>query len=313
MNEAVDVIAVVVTHNRKKLLLRCLSSIFSQSSKVAKVVVIDNASSDGSKDFIFAAKEFSEEEKQRILWVTLEANLGGAGGFSVGVERAFALKPNFLWLMDDDGYPSENCLFELLKYSSNFCFISPVVLSDKDKKSLSFPLRMRGSLKILEDLTDVGLLENNIIKGVVAPFNGTLISSDLVARIGYPNKNFFIWGDEVDYTERARAAGAEIFTVSSALYFHPKGQNVGNPMFFGLIRFNEPNSKIKLYCYCRNNVYNLRRYSGVIKASLFTIKVLWYYTLTKFNKRGLSVAARGLTDGITGNFKNHQKYLSSEK
>ena len=115
----------------------------------------------------------------------------------------------------------------------------------------------------------------------------------------------------VDYTERARAAGAKIFTVSNSLYFHPKGQNVGNPMFFGLIRFNEPNSRIKLYCYCRNNVYNLRRYNGITKAALFSIKVLWYYTLTKFNREGLSIAICGLIDGITGNFKNHQKFLSS--
>lgn len=311
MNGTVDVIAVVVTHNRKKLLLRCLRAIFFQTSKVTKVIVIDNASSDGSKDFIFATNELSEEERQKILWFTLEKNLGGAGGFSLGVEKAFALNSDFLWLMDDDGYPSENCLSELLRFASDFSFISPVVLSDKDKNSLSFPLRLRGSLKILENLADVRGLESNIIQGVVAPFNGTLISSDLIARIGYPDKNFFIWGDEVDYTERARAAGAKIFTVSNSLYFHPKGQNVGNPMFFGLVRFNEPNSQIKLYCYCRNNVYNLRRYSGVIKAALFTIKVLWYYTLTKFNKKGLSIAFRGLKDGISGNFQNHLNYISS--
>ena len=311
MKEMVDVIAVVVTHNRKRLLLRCLRAIFSQTSKVTKVIVVDNASSDGTKDFIFSASEFSDEEKQRMLWTALEKNLGGAGGFSVGVERAIAQKPDFLWLMDDDGFPSENCLSKLLKLSSPFSFISPVVLSDKDKSSLSFPLRIRGSLKILENLADVRSLESNVIEGVVAPFNGTLISSDLIAKIGYPDKNFFIWGDEVDYTERARAAGAKIFTVSNSLYFHPKGQNVGNPMFFGLIRFNEPNSRIKLYCYCRNNVYNLRRYNGITKAALFSIKVVWYYTLTKFNREGLSIAICGLIDGITGNFKNHQKFLSS--
>ena len=58
----VDVIAVVVTHNRKRLLLRCLRAIFSQTSKVTKVIVVDNASSDGTKDFIFSASEFSDEE-----------------------------------------------------------------------------------------------------------------------------------------------------------------------------------------------------------------------------------------------------------
>lgn len=54
------------------------------------------------------------------------------------------------------------------------------------------------------------------------PFNGTWISSGLVEKIGVPNGDFFIKGDENDYLRRAQSAGAFVATVVDSMYFHPK-------------------------------------------------------------------------------------------
>ena len=154
-----------------------------------------------------------------------------------------------------------------------------------------------------------GILKGEIIENIVLPFNGTLISRQVITSIGLPNENYFIWGDEVDYTERARKAGAQIFTVTSSKFFHPKAPNVGNPMFFGLLRYNDPNTDLKLYCYCRNNFANQKKYRGPLRASLFFFKSLWYYSLTRPSLRKLSIALKGLIAGCKGDFSHHCNFL----
>lgn len=157
----------------------------------------------------------------------------------------------------------------------------------------------------LDDISN----DSDVINGIVLPFNGTLISKSVVEKIGLPKKEYFIWGDEVDYTERARKAQASIFTVKSALFYHPKARNVGNPMFFGKLRFNDPDSDLKLYCYCRNNFVNQKKYKGTLRAFLFVGKATWYYSFTRPSLRKLKVSLEAFADGLIGDFSKHKDYL----
>ena len=309
MQKNKSVCAAIVTFNRKNLLLRCLNNIIEQGGGLKKILVVDNNSTDGSEQFIL--ENFSSRLKYKEInfkWIRLNENIGGAGGFNKAVKEFLLSEEDYLWLMDDDGFPAKDTLEQLLKYSNEFCYIGPAVISDKDENTLSFPMRLPNSLKIIDSLKDV-YLKGEIIENIVLPFNGTLISRQVITSIGLPNENYFIWGDEVDYTERARKAGAQIFTVTSSKFFHPKAPNVGNPMFFGLLRYNDPNTDLKLYCYCRNNFANQKKYRGPLRASLFFFKSLWYYSLTRPSLRKLSIALKGLIAGCKGDFSHHCNFL----
>ncbi|WP_304625182.1 glycosyltransferase family 2 protein [uncultured Parasutterella sp.] len=304
------VCAAIVTYNRKCLLERCLKNILSQDYSVSRIIIVDNHSSDGSKEYIFQ-RLFQRICQLKIYfsWIRLSENLGGAGGFNKAVEIFMTEgDEDFLWLMDDDGFPEKHTLAELVSHADDDVFIGPIVLSDADKTTFSFPLRLPNSLKVIESLHDIPS-NTVLIDKVVLPFNGTLISRKVISKIGLPDKSYFIWGDEIDYTERARNIGAKIFTVAAALYFHPKTQKIGVPMCFGLLRYNDPDSYLKLYCYCRNNFVNKRKYRGVIVAFLFVAKTLWYYSLTCPSFHKLKICLRAFLDGLIGDFSRHKKYL----
>ena len=112
------VAAIVVTYNRKALLQECLEAIFSQTYPVRKVIIVDNASTDGTRDLL-DQRGFLKD--QRVLYKLMERNTGGAGGFCDGLKIARDMPFDWFWIMDDDTIPAEDCLEELLKAGKERC------------------------------------------------------------------------------------------------------------------------------------------------------------------------------------------------
>ncbi len=107
-----NIAAVVVTYNRKNLLEKCIFAILNQTTPPEKIFIIDNASTDGTQSLI---KEIFHEHTQKINYIQLAENLGGAGGFSKGIELAMNENSDWAWIMDDDALPENNALEELTK------------------------------------------------------------------------------------------------------------------------------------------------------------------------------------------------------
>jgi len=70
-------------------------------------------------------------------------------------------------------------------------------------------------------------------------------------KISFPLKEYFIWGDDMEYTARMKNYGVEIASIVDAYFYHPKDESLGTPMFFNKLHFNDTPSKLKLYCMCR--------------------------------------------------------------
>ena len=270
--------------------------------------IIKNASTDGTIDFL-VQNQWNNSEKFTLM--TLDCNQGGAGGFYAGIEFAHKQGFDYIWLMDDDGVAEQSSLAELMKYSSDDVYIGPLLLNINHPTELTFTLRLPNSNNVLSNILDVERFsKNNIIPDIVMPFNGILFSRKLVDKIGYPKKEYFIWGDDMEYTWRATKLGFKVFTVVSSRFYHPKEDTLGTPMFFNLLKFNDTESKLKLYCMCRNNMRNLLDYKGYGISILYCIKVSWFYLITKPNFTKLKLALRGLYHGIIKNFSGHSKYLN---
>ncbi|MGY4676029.1 glycosyltransferase family 2 protein, partial [Ursidibacter arcticus] len=151
--------------------------------------------------------------------------------------------------------------------------------------------------------------QNNIIKDIILPFNGTLIAKKLIDRMGFILKDYFIWGDEKEYTIRAIKFGAEILTVVDAIFYHPADSSSSTPMFFNKLRFNNANSKLKLYCFCRNSIATFKKHKGIIYIIAFWIKVTWFFTFTQPHFYNLKFAWRAMWHGLKGDFSHHREYL----
>ena len=103
-----SVCAVVVTYNRRDLLEECLAALAAQTHPVDHLLVIDNASTDGTPELL------RERYADQAELVALATNEGGAGGFHEGLRLGHAAGYDWIWLMDDDTIPSPTALQELL-------------------------------------------------------------------------------------------------------------------------------------------------------------------------------------------------------
>ncbi|KAA0913670.1 glycosyltransferase family 2 protein [Psychrobacter sp. ANT_WB68] len=300
--------AVVVTFNRKELLLRTLSYLYKQTLPLHSIVVIDNASNDGTNELL---QHLGYLDKSNLFYHKLVNNTGGAGGFYEGTKIAHESDVDWIWLMDDDGYPPQTCLETLLEYQDRYDFYGPLVLSDQDKTTLSFPITLPTSKRIVRNKTQLDIFSSNnkVLSNVLIPFNGVLLRSSLVSHIGYPLAKFFIWGDDIEYTKRARKSGARIATITDIEFYHPTAPSLGTPMFFGKMQFNDTNSKIKLYCLCRNNTVNLKKYHGNLYALLFSIKTIWFYSFTQPSLKKLKFSLYGLSAGWFNDFSKHRQFI----
>lgn len=184
--------AVVVTHNRIELLKECISALECQNKKLDKIIVINNGSTDGTKNWL---------QSKNNLIVVEEENLGGANGFFVGIKKAYDEGSDWIWCLDDDTIANNNTLenFAKSKYFNepDTGFISSIVNwtnGDLHKMNAVMPIL---NLNIYENIK----IDNSVqING--ASFVSILISRRAVRECGLPIKEFFIWGDDVEFTNR---------------------------------------------------------------------------------------------------------------
>jgi rhamnopyranosyl-N-acetylglucosaminyl-diphospho-decaprenol beta-1,3/1,4-galactofuranosyltransferase len=189
------VCAIVVTHNRKEMLRECLDALAAQHRAPDRVLVVDNASSDGTRDVV--ARDYPD-----VDLVALATNEGGAGGFHEGMKRAHADGAEWLWLMDDDTIPAPDALAELLAAPDRLeerptVLASKVVWEDGRMHPMNVPGFERRRLQRVVDGAERGLMPVRF-----GTFVSLLLAADAVERHGLPLKHFFVWSDDIEYTGR---------------------------------------------------------------------------------------------------------------
>jgi rhamnopyranosyl-N-acetylglucosaminyl-diphospho-decaprenol beta-1,3/1,4-galactofuranosyltransferase len=304
----------VVTFNRLELLQRLLERL-DEVPELDEVLVVDNASSDGTSAWLASLDGADADDGHRtttVLARTLERNAGGAGGFHEGLAWAMERGADLAWLMDDDGLPDLDCLAGLLaaEGADHLDFWGPLVVDEAHPERLVFPIRLPGGTRVVHELADVRrAATDGRIDGIVIPFNGVLVTRELVERIGLPRSEYFIWGDDHEYRLRAERAGARIATIVDAAVRHPSVGSLGSPMLAGRTTYNHTPSDLKHYCMARNNLLNLREYKGWPHALAFVAKTLWFYTLTRPDPRRLALSTRAWWAALRGDFTGHERLL----
>ena len=310
--------AVVVTFNRKELLIKCLDSIRYQSLKPDVIFIIDNFSSDGTPDFLLEKNyigylpEINLFENQlieyqvnslngsdktiKVFYIRKYSNDGGAGGFYEGMKQAFDYGADWIWMMDDDGLTDKEQLSKLIEGAQNFGleYSNALVTNIDNKDQLAFSL---GGFSSVEEVQ-----KQKVIFNVMNPFNGTLISRNLIDKIGFIKREMFIWGDETEYTNRVRKNGFKIATITEAIHLHPLMKGTFEQVF---PFFNNAKVIVKpahfSHIYYRNLGYNQKNY-----ASEKSTNVVYYlyviYFLTRFKFRELIKFSKYFKKGIKNNF-----------
>ncbi|MBR2864527.1 glycosyltransferase [Candidatus Saccharibacteria bacterium] len=216
------VTAVVVTYNRKELLAEAIQALLSQDYTNCNILIIDNASTDGTDRLV--KKQFAQELKSnKIIYYKSERNLGGAGGFNIGLKKAVQLKTDFVWVMDDDCIVHKDSLIELLKadkkFHGNYGFLSSKVLW-KDGTVCKMNIPKKTFATWLKDF------DTNYQKIAMASFVSLFIPCQNIKEYGLPIADFFIWTDDWEYTRRLSRA-KKCYYVSSSVVTHKSSSNLG--------------------------------------------------------------------------------------
>ncbi len=211
------VAVVIVTFNRADLLDRMLDGLVAQTHQPDAVFVIDNASADHTADVLARRTDLP-------LHVTNSPdNLGGAGGFHLGMKQAYDAGHDRIWLMDDDVVPAPDCL-EVLLANEGPCLAA--VREDLqgrlvEKAAVHFDLRSPLSIRPKQASIETTYASRADMPAEVpienVAFEGFLVKREVIAAIGLPDPSYFIFYDDVDFAIRARRAGFPIVALRDAV------------------------------------------------------------------------------------------------
>ena len=288
--------AVIVTYNRLDDLKHCISKLNGQTQPVNDIIIVNNGSTDGTTEWLAA---------QTQLIVINQPNSGSAGGFYTGIKAADVGNYKWLWLMDDDGYPAEDCLEKLFEAADKKPEVSAwgSLVLDKDNHN-------RLAFDYPPATTAEGEIDYSIefIDNWVPFFNGVLLTGDTVKKVGYPDPRLFIWGDEVEYCERIAHSGAVIKSTMGAIFYHPKDR-LYNTIFRGQYVYSGP-INWKAYCFFRNRAYLGRLYYNSTRTKVLFTQFAYLYQklpLMAFIK-AVALITKAHIHGLSNNLKRKLPY-----
>ncbi|MGY1706300.1 glycosyltransferase [Geodermatophilus sp. SYSU D00697] len=272
------VVAVIVTRHRPESLAEALKALAVQTRPVDSVVVVDNGPDQPAEEVVRA----SELPHTYLL---SQANLGGAGGFALGMLTALAEGADWIWCADDDGRPAdEHVLATLLAVARErgLAEVSPAVADIDAPESFAFPvrtgLRWKGERS--------GLGGEDFLPGYASLFNGALFAAGTLSRVGVPDLRLFARGDETEIHRRLVRAGLPFGTALRAVYLHPNGRDEFQPILGGRLSAQYPESAWKRFYTYRNRGYLMRQPGMRWLFPLELVRFSWFFLVTRRDPAG---------------------------
>ncbi len=284
------VVAVVVTWNRRDLLEEALAALAAQTHPLAATVVVDNASTDGTGQWLTG--------RSGLDLVSLAENTGGAGGFAVGTEQALRHEPDLVWLLDDDTVPTETAAEELVRAWSAYgasgaarpaVLASKVVWTDGRDHPMNTP-RVKPGVSAAERsaAAAVGCLP---IRS--ASFVSIMCDAQVVRERGLPVADYFLWNDDFEYTTRLIRGGVALYCPASVVVHKTRtfGSTDADP---GARFFYEVRNKVWLFTRSRGLTPSEKALYGASTARR------WVRTFRGSSDRATLRGAlgRGLVEGL---------------
>jgi rhamnopyranosyl-N-acetylglucosaminyl-diphospho-decaprenol beta-1,3/1,4-galactofuranosyltransferase len=286
-------IAVIVTYNRRQLLSECITALRNQTQQLDAILVVNNGSTDDTEQWLQAQHD--------VVFVT-QKNIGSSGGFNTGINWAYKNGYSWIWCMDDDGYPKEDALEQILSPTTDrLCLRNCAVINKTDKKSFVW------KTKNYATIDDV---DTNIIKGIGHPFNGTMIHRNIVERVGTPKPKLFLWGDETEYYYRiTKKNNIPVVTIANSIHYHPASA-------FSYKQDWDYKNTWKMYFYVRNRLHIHKAKFNNKAIALFNYccflvamvgVILFFQKTDKFKKLGFLIWPA--FDAFRNNFAETPKHI----
>ena len=297
-DKAVAIIA--VTYNRLDFLKEEIASLRKQTYKDTQIIVINNGSTDDTLSWL--------QQQEDIITISQE-NLGGAGGFFTGMKYASEHGYKYCWIMDDDVICNETALEELvIAYNAlpDIGFVCSRVVGINGQP-MNTPninsLKAHGYNDVIDYVTD-----NAMVKVIHATFVSVFLSTKTIFEVGLPLKEYFIWGDDVEYTRRI-SAKHPCFVACKSIVTHKRAIQKS----LQLIQETDPRRIAMNFYKFRNEINNERKFKDwhmfaitILKDMILLIKLLCHFKL-----RHAFIITKSLLHAIT--FRPHVQFPIEKK
>lgn len=302
--------AVIVTYNRKHMLDTCLRTILAGEVVPDELLVVDNASTDGTIDFVRSSFP------ARVSVLALPQNRGGAGGFKAGLDEGLKRGHDLFWLMDDDHEVAPDALRIMVEtMQTQSCdVVGPAILSAARDGSLCWDI---GPAQV--KYSDYGAMRRDWdrigwFNKIPDAFNAALYRRIVFERLGLPDDRLFIRGDEVEFGLRMEKHGVSAVVATHAQVFHPAAAaDKCAVLSLGTLQLTAyyTGNRLKDYCIFRNRAFYYKKYGRYKSLLLDPPRYVLFFLLTRrFDLRGLKLWAKGYLDGLFSNFGYERRLIS---
>lgn len=252
-----DTVAVLVTYNRLDMLKSCIDHVIKQSA-TCDILIIDNASTDNTERWV--------KQQSNIRYYNTGTNLGGAGGFNLGIKKAVQSGYKYLWIMDDDCLPKPDALEKLIEahkiLDGNYGWLSSIALWTDGHECKMNRQKLKKSFYEYSEYLKYGL-----VQAEQATFVSLFLCSEIISKVGLPIKEFFIWGDDIEYTRRISIREKyPCFVVGASQVVHAMVHNNGSSIA------TDDVERLDRYVYAFRNENYLYRKEGITGVLFFFAK-----------------------------------------
>ncbi|MBD5503515.1 MAG: glycosyltransferase [Lachnospiraceae bacterium] len=249
---------VIVTYNREQLLRECIRRAAEQTVAAASIIIVNNASTDGTQIYL------EKLEKQDGIYdiINLPQNIGGAGGFARGIERAIEKDVECVLIIDDDAMLARNYMELLLRARQ----------SNPQYMALAGTVKVNGRIDTFHrrSISKIGMLLRNYgeqkyrsqyFTCEIASFCGMLLEKELIEQIGLPHPGYFICHDDAEYSLRIREYTKFLVVTRAVLNHKTKPYDMVYPRRYDW----------KDYYSTRNRILMLKEHGTIIDKAINTM------------------------------------------
>ncbi len=265
-----ELTVLIVSYNAKIHLERCLRSLYDETShRPLEVIVVDNASTDGSLSMV--TRDFPE-----VVAIGSPDNLGFAGGNNLGMR---ASKGQYLLLLNNDAFVKRggvDTMLRIMKERPDVGVLGPLLRNEDGSVQISYGdminFRTEARQKMLSKFYESG---NRFFRSYIEKrskqeaypdwVSGAcmMFRAELLDKVGYFDGGFFMYTEEVDYCQRVRRAGYRVLYTPEAEVIHLRGKST------------EANREKATFEYRRSQLYFYKKHYGRGKVRFLKVYLLF--------------------------------------
>ena len=297
-------VAVITTFNRKEKLKKAIKCLKEQEFKPQKIIIVDNASTDGT-DILM--KDYLNDSM--IKYLKLNENIGGSGGFYYGIKKALQYDPDYIAVSDDDAWYLPDYFEKIKRKSAEYPEVGAFIGVAEDPQTHE-KTNQGAVLTDWKTLSKTSPITDNNYCNLIT-FCGFVFKAALIQKIGLPQKNFFIWLDDNEYGLRISKL-TKILLVKDAILLHLKDKRGNN----NLIPY------WKNYYGFRNGIKLREEFTtNKISANLYNLRELLQHTLaillkTEYKNQKINYLKSywyGFVDGYLNKMGKNNKFLPDKE